>query len=311
MAALTGAKAQTVRALAIDAIDRNCLLLSMHAGNSRQIKRQRTDSNNERSEKRLRSEKVTTIINPVSDSSGDSSKERVTVDTITKGGDRKEEEHHQNASKNDRRASRTRQDKQLTGETTTFSNNKNSNRKRSSSGNVIQLCPSSSSSSSSCCSSSSSDSDSSVSALGVQNEIPSIVRSSNAHTPPQSIEKVSVRRDECYDNDPFERNGQDEVDYDSVQGSSRAVGGLQLSTVQCAANQNDHGPNFPLQEDSILMAESGRSEMPLKLDTAMVMSDDSASYGDNRSELDWNSDKDGGNNESRTNMNIGSNLDAI
>jgi len=290
MASLTSPKAKTVRALAIDAIDRSCLLLSIHARNSGRNKRQCPDTNNEGREKRSRPEEsraANKITNPVSDSSGENSKGRIDVDANAREDNRKQsgEEKHQNESNDDRSVSQTGQ-------------------------GVVQLCQSSSSTSSSgsSSSSSSSDSDSSMSDLSEQNKIPSIIQSLNVHTPPQSIEeKVSIRSEDRYDNDPFERSGQDELDDASVQSSLGAIGGLLLPSVETAAIQTDHGSNFTVREDRLLMAESGRSDIPLKLDTNMVMSDDSASYGDNRSELEWISDEDGRNNDSRTNMNIGNN----
>ena len=318
MAVLTSPKAKTIRALAIDAIDRNCLLVSMHARNSSQNKRQRPDTNNEWREKRVRLEESipASIINiPVSDSRGDKSKGRINVDTSAREDKRKlsGEAQHQHESKNDRRASRRRQGNPTTGEKPDSSNFQNSIDMRSSSGNAVQLCPSSastSSSSSNSSSSSSSDSESSTSDLSEQNEIPSIIRSSNVYPPSRSIEKISIRSEDRCDNNPFEGSGQDGLDDPTVQDSVGAVGGLAVPSVETEAIQNEHGANFPVLEDRSLVAESERSEIPLALDTAMVMSDDSASYGDNRSDLEWNSDENGGNNESRTNMNIGNNRDA-
>ncbi|CAJ1940448.1 unnamed protein product [Cylindrotheca closterium] len=306
MAALTSPKAKTIRALAIDAIDRNCLLRSMHTRNSGPNKRQRADTNNEGREKRVRSRESipdnTTKI-PLSDSHRVNSNGLIDEDTSAREDDRKQssEDQHENESKNEKRASGTRLGNPKTREIPNSSNFRNSNDKRSSSGNAVQLRPCSASTSSS--SSNSSSSSSSDSDLSGQNEIPSIVRSSDVCSPSRSLENISTRSEDRYDNDPFERCSQDEFNDPIAQDSN-------VGDEETAAIQIEHSSKFSVLETRSLTAESGRSEIPLALDTAMVMSDDSASYGDNRSELEWNSDEVGGNNESRTNMDIGNNRDA-
>jgi hypothetical protein len=60
--------------------------------------------------------------------------------------------------------------------------------------------------------------------------------------------------------------------------------------------------NADKQQDSAF--EPGRPEMPLDMKSSMVMSYDSDSCGDNRSEVDSESDEEG-KTESRTNMVLG------
>jgi len=119
------------------------------------------------------------------------------------------------------------------------------------------------------------------------------------HTLPRSKKRIPTRSKDVGNIDPFECGIQNNLDNISVP------------TVETAsAMKNSKGSNcFASREEGPAIADSGRSEMPLKLYSTMVMSDDSASYGDNRSELEWNAGEDDGICEarSRTYMNIGNN----
>lgn len=303
MAALTNPKAQTVRALSSDAISRNCLLPSVQGGNNDQDKRRLPDSVNKGREKRFRLGETwpaNNLTRPVSDSREDKMNSRSIVHRSQNEDNRKsmKDERHWKNLGNGLGAPGENQFTPKNEENPKSTVLQKSNGSPCSSRSRVLLCGSSSdTTSTSSSNSSSAGSDCAVSDLSDQKEISRAVRSWNASTSPPFTAKAATRSEDGSNNDDFDcRLGNNVCKASVPVWLQPEADGLTLSDGGVASTiENKEGQSFPSQEEESPVADSGRSEMPLRLYTTMVMSDDSASYGDNRSELEWNADQDDGN----------------
>lgn len=291
MLTLTKSSAQTIKALSLDAFNRNCVLNSKQQKHGLPQKRLNPAMHDDRASKRPREVEQ---MDPTSSFLPSRSGIQPSADTENARvpSERKSEPHRSPASDSSTKLS--------------------ASEKRS-----VALCSSSESSLSSSESSSSSDSssdgpkgDESAEDESVTADSPLVGQQSvRSSTPPIPVQ---IKAEVIAIDNSSERSAPEQDD----DGNGVGVAGRQMAAQPEVVAQHTGSPQFDCNVPTLKATdgrhsavELGRSEMPLGLSSSLVMSYDSGSCGDNGSAMDSDADEEGNRlkTESRTNMTVGTN----
>jgi nucleolin len=343
MSTLSKPNAQTIKALAVDAFQRNCVLSAVHNNNGyqqkrlnremhddRNTKRARQGEHDDRNTKRARPGEPGASLKHQMDNSARVHQSNTAIHVSTTNGKARlppdDNSNEYDRGPNGKSGSQHPKDSAALQESDGRAEKargptSDSMKPAASRRKTVALCSSSQSSSSSESSSlSDSSSDSSTSDDSPDDEsvkVNSLLGSKpnmTSPTPPITAERVKtevIAVDDTSEGNVEKNPASSNLEQDDMmedfglensQMNSQPEEVEQDSTSPQHFDGNSTMSNADKQQDSAF--EPGRPEMPLDMKSSMVMSYDSDSCGDNRSEVDSESDEEG-KTESRTNMVLG------